>query len=696
MPEGAEIPLPEAEAPQPQTPAPEQSPPVQAAVETQPAKNFDEVEFKAIETLTFGGETKQYTALKEAEEKVAVLRDETKPKGLKSQIGGERDRLKGTDSQFVGQEDELVKKFGLGKKEADLTVEEKRQREGAKKIISKLSSIEKYAQVVASATSEGKEDKPWESSTAKEYGLTRTKWETIRKTALDAIRTDETFHNLLDEDLKGVGGEGNQRGVIEDLLAKSPDFRAQLRKKLTEARTEIDGLTELEESQVLRTARKNKESAETNRDQGIDQVFESLKSEGIELTDEQENQIKGYLKQGKTNEFVLGKLGEELIGGEERFSRILEYQQGVVDYEKEDEWRDKHIRTQKGSTVSIASDEEKRQHDETLEKLTKQLTEFQTDLRDNKDGLRESVKEFETRARLLNPEEDGGLKSIFDQIRQSQKDITEAEKEITKQEIEQEPETKERQKNRLVKEQETIRELENVLPNALLDTLSDRFDQMTTAQRKVNEKRSLESQNELDKKITERLDKKEYIEYNKGTRQKIFHNDRISQDVLSVAYTGDDGVKRILIRMSELKTEDGTSIDWRTVDLDTLPDRQKGIIDNLFEKYGEQVKERLIASYVMSKNIGSLRQWTRKNAGREVHYGKLVNLKPHEWELLEKTFGGQIDRALEQSREAKGILKRMEAKGIKKNSKLKLLLFLLLGLFTAGIVKGVQGTAAAA
>lgn len=233
---------------------------------------------------------------------------------------------------------------------------------------------------------------------------------------------------------------------------------------------------------------------------------------------------------------------------------------------------------------------------------------------------------------------------------------------------------KEKMVDRLRQESNITAGLENLLEDALSDVLESEYDEVIPLRQQELQAQAETMKSGVGKKITEAMGKN-WIEYNQKDRKKEVHKDKIGADVRMLAYKGNEGVQRLLLR-------DLGEANWETIDLSTLATVNPKMQEQLAEAnttYADVYRDRLMTDFFAARGI-----WEKAGLIGKLH------LKDHEWEQLERNFGEQMTESLNKSKHGKEALDRLKAAGFEPKGKKKWLLYILamLGAGAIGVAVG--------
>lgn len=240
--------------------------------------------------------------------------------------------------------------------------------------------------------------------------------------------------------------------------------------------------------------------------------------------------------------------------------------------------------------------------------------------------------------------------------------------------------------NRLEKEGELVGKLGDIIPEAISEVLIERYSKV---QEVAKEQRQKETDESL-LKLTQKMDKN-WIKYDRESRERIVDAEKIGEDVRFLAYQGEKGVDSLLMRDLELglkdeqgnplQDKDGNDVDWKNVDLTQLSVNDKALFDRAKEKYGEAYKKKLLSDFGIAR--ATEKKWLKG-------VDKDLRLKGFEWTLLNQNFGDKLEKDVSKLPGGEGMLKQLKDSGVDKQKDKAgwlMALLLLLGVTIAGVAK---------
>jgi len=239
---------------------------------------------------------------------------------------------------------------------------------------------------------------------------------------------------------------------------------------------------------------------------------------------------------------------------------------------------------------------------------------------------------------------------------------------------------------RVAKEGELVGKLGNVLPEAVIDVIAERY-------AKVQEVATEQRQKETDEsllKLTQKMDKN-WISYDRASRERTVEAEKIGEDIRFLAYHGEKGLDRLIMRDLELglydeqgkplEDKDGFAITWENADKSQLSSHDKALFDKASDKYGKEYQKKLLSDFGIAR--ATEKKWLRG-------VDKDLRLKGFEWTLLNQNFGDELEKNVAKSPGGDKIMRELKNSGVDKQKDKAgwlMALLLLLGVGIAGVAK---------
>lgn len=520
-----------------------------------------------------------------------------------------------------------------------------------------------------------------------------------RERALDALLANSNVQTLF-PDIGSYNNINAKRAYIETLLAYDPGMRKRVAEGLKNAAERAQKLEEVQTDEELSKAETQIETDTQARELAIEDIINSLKvdAKNPPPTPSQEAQIRKMVEDGNPPEMI-SRYANSLVINEDNIPNLIVLNE-IHDRQMEIAQRKEqlgHISAARDRTGILSE----------INQLNSELKDFIT----NNSISTIDINSFnDLKTKYGESIDAGGVFSGFVTRRAAEGSLLSRRVNENKNIIDRRgPEAKKKlddSRNKRLRQEASIQDdLDRVLSMAVIDTVNERYDIVTAQEQKVLAEEAKKTENADDKAVVSGLEKS-FIEFNPATRQKIVHQQDIDSAMKMLAYEGFDGIKRQMLRHMDFKTPqldasgnpvlDASgnpvmiNVDYRTVDLSTLPDDQKKRLDAMFAKYGDAYQNKIM------KDAFAARTFTSKLVDK-LPGTSVMGLRKHEWVMLEEKFSGKLTEALGKSQEASQMLKNLEAQGIMPDFKTKWLLAILLGLGIAAVgLPALGGVGAAA
>lgn len=613
----------------------------------------------------------------------------------------------------------LQEKFGGGKakmdqegknveiKNGDAKPEEQALFESAQEQIQALSGCLEYISIINEAKTSGKNvDGIFEERTRQGY-LKDKDYKTLREKTLNYIIAKNP--NVFNEAF--IDKDGNQiplnekHDFVEGALAKDPIFRNSLAESLKKAAVEADNLPKVEVGEEVATLNEEKKVLDLRKDALTVQINSLLKEIDLNPDDEDIKNILGNISNNAsfiTAERLKTKAFDKLIGNKNENKQVPlshffnQYEEAVKKMAEKEQTKNSIALaspTQQGSGRRL-------QNQAPDSSIFDQYVRDTGNAQKTVDTLREDwidkyPKEYETYKKIMSflaEENDEGRKIGEIGIRLNELSGTYEKLNKNKNELDQLNTSvgqKERstRTTRLRKESEIIDLLDGAVGNAVADALEARYDAVHGAKSEAVKKEKEKKMTEEEKKITRAMESN-WVSYDRKKHKKSSDRGQIQNDMRVLSYMGEDGLKRMLLRELGWKTkvgDDEVDIDKKNVfDLDlstALTEEQRKQLDELYSKHNTKYREKLMADFFISQSL-------KDKITDRLPFTDKMGLKKHEWQLLEKNFGGALEKGMNESQGFKNYLSQLEASGIKPDFKMKWLLYMLFGLVGATALSG--------
>ncbi len=604
----------------------------------------------------------------------------------------------------------LEMNFGGGKAKEDLSdpinpkteidpsarAEEKVNHETARKTISELNAYLQYSdiadvsrrtnksidQVIADRVSRG----DGSIKSLQEYNAAREK-------GLDALLASNGIREMF-PDLEG-SSVAERREYIEAVLAEKVEMRNAVATRVKDIAERARNLPEVTSDEDLKNAEKAKKENEQIRDERITQLIGSIEADQVVLTDAQKQQIKDMVSKGATPDQIVGfirTLTVDTVPNAAQFARYNELKTARDEAFARWEKAKPAATVNKNAKPNPAAEAASNALLAAYNNAETALAGVQGTIDQNRTGF-DRYSQLSNRY-SLDKTDTSGVGVRLSEIMSAQGKIRDSERIIADKQANPNKSELATRNNRLLQESALIDSLDNVFSDAAISTFEGMTNKYIEAESKRLKEDAEKQTTKDDKAIIKAMDTR-WISFDPDTRKPSKDTNQINFDVRMLAYEGEEGIKRLLVRELgfTLVDEHGTPIpgpvDYRTVDLSTLSDEQKKRLEAVYTKHGEALRDKLFKDMFRARSLGG------KLKDRIPGTDK-VNLKKHEWELLEQNFSGKLNEALRKSEKAQRVLKNLEAQGIRPDFKMKWLLYALLAAGGAGLMLTGIGPAGAA
>lgn len=582
---------------------------------------------------------------------------------------------------------------GLGDYEKSLV---KTNHEEAERAIGNVSKVINYLDVLQMKIANPTIN---EAEVLKEKGFPPSKrdWDVVRANGLAELMKDPSVGILFPE-LRSLPAD-QVALLLERTLASDPKLLAKINKRMKDISTRSRELTHVEIDPELQRLNSERTRITTEQQEVLDHISNKFIEIGHTLTPDQKNEILRRVNLGDRPDMILrdirnSTLVEANIG--DRFTDIVDYQhllQQVIPEKKAylNEYATYDRRSNAYNPRHGADPAEVSRIATELGNATAAKAAFETAVRTDAD-LANQFQKFADFSNFLSLSREGGTLTgpLFQEIQRLgtfRAELKKTETAIAQKSAEAGKKEKASLHARLAEEMELVDEIDTVLGQSIKDVISDKLKELDAAELVRIDEAAKTAQENGEEGLAAALHRvaqerqKHWISYDEGSRKKNVDKDEMTRDMRTLAYQGEDGVKRLILRdlvgtghgaIAEAGTG-ADQIEWRSVDLETgLTDQQKEIVEKVYATYGQQYKEKLMLDYFGSRSLGN-------KIGDFFGTGGMA-LKDHEWRLLEQNFSGMLEERMKTSPEAQQILKQLQEKGITPNSKTKWYIFALLGL----------------
>ena len=508
-----------------------------------------------------------------------------------------------------------------------------------------------------------------------------TSYNRARESSLDAIFASSAAQQLFPE--LGTIAETARRTYIESTLAKDPFMRNQVAKALKEVAVETQNLQEVDSDADYKKAKEDLDVDKPKRDAAKDDVVNAIKADiknGPPLTPAQEDAIKKMIDDGNPPETIIRYARGLVLNSTniDKFDSLNE----IVNKQNELAQRSQMLATTTKAPERASLQAEVANLQTEIRNLTTSNTVTNNELHDFSDLLIRYTDQKDAGSVYVS-----SIAQRASEGSQLSKSIKENEDLIKRKGTDSLKKEGRSRNNRLMKEAELQDRLDNIFSDAVIATLNDRYDKMVILEQQRLNEEAKKTGTDDDKAVLKGMENN-WIRFDKTSRQKLVDQNRIRQDMRLLAYEGDDGIKRLMLRELGLKIQKldagaplfdhagnpvMEALDHNNVDLSTLSDEHKKRLDEVFAKHGNNFRDKLFKDSFAARTLTS-----RLKDG--VPFTDKMGLKSHEWQMLEEHYSGKLGEALGKSKEAQSILKSLEAQGIKPEFRRSWMLYILMTL----------------
>ena len=663
---------------------------IRAGLSAQMEREFEESLTVAQELSQVKKDTESgQTVLQSLESRMAPAFGLNDQEMLLMQFGGERAKKNGRGGVSV-------ETGGLGDYEKSLVTT---SHEEAERAIGSVSKVINYIDVLQEHAANPTKT---HEEILKEKGFTPTRrvWADVQAAGLHELMGSTALATLFPE-FQGLPN-AEVAILIEKTLASDPKLLAKINRRMKDVATRARDLSHVEVDPELQNLVSEKTRISSEQQEVLDHISHQFEERGHTLTPDQKNDVLRRVNLGDRPDAILRDmrasiLTEANIG--DKFADIITYQQLVA--QDIPEMRaflraNATVNRSTGAYTPIAGADaaEVTRVVAELTNATAAKSRFEGTLRTDPD-LNDQLQKFADLSGFMNLSRDGGTLTgpLFQEIQRlgnSRQELKRVETSIAQKSAEAGKKEKASLRTRLAEEGELIDEIDTIVTSSVKDVLVDRLkdlDQVELVRLKEAEEKAKEKGEEDVAAAIHRIaqrSKDHWVSYDESTRKRSVDKDEMASDMRTLAYQGEDGVKRLILR-DLTGTGDGViaargtgadEIMWESVDLETgLSDEQKAIVDKIYTDQGNFYKEKLMRDYFASRNLGN-------KIGDFLGTGSMT-LKDHEWRLLEQNFGAMLEARLKESPEAQKILKQLQERGVAPDSKKKWYLFMILGVLGA-------------
>lgn len=594
-----------------------------------------------------------------------------------------------------------------------------------KKAVENVTTILAYTQILKDAAREGKN--PRDIYAISPYNFTDSDWTSLRASSLNLLLTDGGILNGFSEELAGLTPQ-QQAEYIDAVLATDPSLNTNIARELQTIQEDADKLPSIKNS-TERTALSTTESKLTTDIQtNFDLIFTRLGldaslPENVTLKALIAKQIEAGVNPSEIQDtfFVelckkaaipdIGDLNEYDIATTSLLDKDVRIATATVSKHALDQVPTKNLTNPEQAQVRALGADLVRLNNErqsvmtTLQKKIADIglpqAEIDVKLRQMKAIDRQVYGDVNADGTRR-----GGIGDTTNRLITKYQELGTTKEGIAKTDSTQEA-TRERSA-RLQKETELITNLQSILPKAIADVLTDRMSELnihesTRLRRAIaeeNKKGNTWSEEALKKLLD--AQSKRWIEYSPRERKNEIHGNTIKEDVATLAANGDTGAKEIFAGIvghtlddASLKNEISNA-DFGGMTYSALSDEEKTKVNEKFQRYrdnfntlyaanGDKFKQKLLQDFFAARGKFGNRIQTLLGS-------KEFALTNDQWQKLNENFGPLMESGLNSSKDAQKAIKDLREKGIMPDTKMRWLIWILLG--TLGAATGAGGAIA--
>lgn len=662
--------------------------------------------FTAKEALSFGNaESSAPLLTTEQQAKIDKMKEQARSNGREvfreaAGIGRETRLSQGQIRLFEAN-------FGAGQAEIkeDGSVElsdranptEKASYDEAQNAIQQISDVLKYFDIQRAAKQKGVTVENLLARENNELGINARQYSALREKALSHIleKGAGIFNDAL-TDSSGVRiSERLQREFIEKTIANDPILQEKITKKMKVIMDSAVALPEVVKDDEIIQAEVDRKRLNREFFGGIGEVQKKLTEDNFTPTDAQKAELYNLIQAGRSPEIVMQKLREltvKTLPGYKDLIALDELKQQKSSAEaarrainQGNNNRNRNQQGQGGAAPVVP---------QNIQELNNRIADLATKI-EAAENYRATHPEDTTLFDLLNKKyslrnEEGptDLNKLLSGINAKREEIKAKTDFIDHKSAEgASKKSKESKAIRLIKESELIDDLDSIIGRSLVETLEERYDKMVITQTAVRSKEAEETKS-TDTKAVEKVMDQRWIKYDKTSRNKQVNRDTITQDMRVLSYQGEDGLKRLILGdMGFDGIDKQTALSY---DLNQLTDEQKKRLEDTYKTMGAKYRDKLMADFYIADKVQGITdiKGMKGKFKDMLPLTNKMNLKKHEWQLLERNFSGALEQAIGNSTAAQEAIRNLERSGIKPDFKMRYLLYLLTGVLGVAAVGG--------
>lgn len=288
----------------------------------------------------------------------------------------------------------------------------------------------------------------------------------------------------------------------------------------------------------------------------------------------------------------------------------------------------------------------------------------------------------------------GFINHVIDTIISYDKKIKEYDTQLHNLQEKEQSSSKKQTRIRLQEEAKYIDQISTVLDQSLIQFIIARYDEVTIAMQQrmqaMDEEREkqhvlnqthlqdkqkakkefflnpLEQQEMRDLQAISAFLRNRWITFDIRNRQHIVHADQIKNDILTLLYQSDEGLKIIIQHALGIP------------DADVLSSNDRKRIDTMLNMKGNYIKRKLLRDFFISRVWGGSHLVHTAPGADAGAVPVRVSLREHEWELFMQVCEDDIQEGIQSSQEARRLVYYLEGKGIQPHAKIKWLIYALI------------------
>jgi hypothetical protein len=545
----------------------------------------------------------------------------------------------------------------------------------------------------------------------------------LRNQVLNIIDTDPSMQRLFPELYAHGIDPVRRRNYLDQALVLDKNFHLKLAERISAAHSALQKLQKVEDAQPVREAKQRLAQEEATYDKQVNQLMQILKglnlssnllvitdpggsSVSLDINDRQ--QIKNLLETGDL-ELVKERIFRGILGcSRKEYEEIMDLNwnlpRQIQEIESEMQKKVAPFAQNPNAQQILNSDPVYQHYSQTYNALKQRQNTLEGTYRGHQlDSLFNSkiLPLLTSGASQQNPE--GAFLALLSQAKSQAASIEFLKQQVASLESQHASEKEVSRIQRILSEKKILADLQGIIGPAVVDVMEQRYDEVLPLEQKRQEEEAKKAQERKGAKIAvaQRRIQQEmnerWIKIDPNTGKTI-DCDNIRSDLNLLIYQGENGLKRLFMRnifgsgtrFNVLRIDPTTGnktqvqVEWSTFNFttDELIGEDKELFDTVYAAESANYRKKLMTDYFLARSSGRI----ARLLGRHNIIGStdLLNLRDFEWEALDRNFGKDVSDALSASKEAQGVIKKLEQSGIKPSPKLKWLIGVLAGLGIGG------------